>query len=113
MRVTKEMVQAYKKAEDDILKRMTYISEAILLATPVDANDFDTSVYATTVTNAMKCQNSVSDFRVRGVSIIGKRLCFTTTAVTSCAVVHCCSARQNMVTMISARAHMIFVGGMS
>ena len=69
--VTKEMVQAYKKAEDGILKRMTHISEAILLATPVDPNDFDHSAYAPKVANAMQCHNSVSDLKARGVKLIG------------------------------------------
>ena len=35
MGVSKEMVQAYKKAEDAILNRMKYISEVIILATLV------------------------------------------------------------------------------
>ena len=31
--VSKEMVQAYKQVEDDILSHMKYISEVIILAT--------------------------------------------------------------------------------
>ena len=66
MGVTKEMVQAYTQAEDDIPKHMKYISEIVLLATPADPNDLDPSAYATKVTNAMQCQNLFSDLRVRG-----------------------------------------------
>ena len=33
--VSKEMVQAYKQAEDDSLSQTKYISEVIILATPV------------------------------------------------------------------------------
>ena len=43
MCVTREMVQAYKQAEDGILWHWPHISEPIILATSVDPNDFDTS----------------------------------------------------------------------
>ena len=111
MGVTKEMVQAYKKAEDDILKRMTYISEAILLATPVDPNELHpprmqpwSPMPCNAITHCLTC-------RSRGVKIKGKK-CFTTTALTSSTVVQCCSGRHNMLTMINALAHMFFLGRM-
>ena len=47
MSVTKEMVQAYKQAEDDIVWHWSHISEIIILATSVDPHDFDPSTYAT------------------------------------------------------------------
>ena len=63
MRVTTEMVQAYKQAEDDILWHWSHISEIIILATPVDPNNFDPSTYATMLTNIMKYYKSISKLR--------------------------------------------------
>ena len=86
MGVTKEMVQAYKKAEDDILKRMTYISEAILLATPVDPNELHpprmqpwSPMPCNAITHCLTC-------RSRGVKIKGKNHNNCTDKQYSCAM---------------------------
>ena len=71
MGLKKAMMQAYKQTEDDILKNTKYISEVILLATPVDPNGVDPSAYANKVTNATQCHDSLYDLRVSGVKIIG------------------------------------------
>ena len=92
MRLSNEMAQAYTQVADDILSRMQYISEVIILATLVNPNDFDPSAYADKVTNAMTRHKSGSDLRVRGVKIIGKRSAFSHTAVTGSAVVQRYSA---------------------
>ena len=70
MGVSKDMLHPYKQAGDDILNHMKYISEVIILATPVNPDDFDPSMYADKVTNAIKRQNSVSDLRINYMQII-------------------------------------------
>ena len=87
--VSKDMAQAYKQAEDDFLNNMKYISEVIIFATSVKPNDFEPSAYANKVTNAMQCNKSISDLRVKGIKIIGKLSVFNITGVTSSAVVQC------------------------
>ena len=67
MRVSREMVQADKQVEDDILSHMKYISEVVILATPVNPKDSDSSASADKATNATKCHNSVVDLKVKGI----------------------------------------------
>ncbi len=43
MGVSNDMVQASKQAEDGILNHMKYISEVVILATPVHLDDFGPS----------------------------------------------------------------------
>ncbi len=57
MSVSKELVQAYKEIDGDILIHMKYISEAMILATSGHPNCVYPSAYADKVANAMQCHN--------------------------------------------------------
>ena len=87
MAVTKEMVQTYRQVEDDILNHMKYISEVILLATlwtPMTLTPPPTQPRPPMPRSA----TAFSDLRVMDVRLMRKWFCFTTTAFTTCAVVH-------------------------